>query len=744
MKVPALFRRAIGRGEPVEVIDRGDPAEVQERYYTFNDFFRGDATWFQKALDMVAPTANDASKNTAVASCVNILSQEVASLNIKHYKVDPVTRAREMVNNSNPMRVLSRPNEYQTSSDFWLYEMRSLLLAGSATAFVGARNKRQEIETLHPVPRSLPHVSPEMGDVFYSISDFGDGLFETDVAKLVPSRNIFNPRINCNRHPLIGETPIAAYAFSGAMGSNIQRSAARFFNNMSRPSGVLTTPKPLNQKQLDELKTRWGDATRGDYSGGTPVLHSGLKWEQITMSATDSQMIATYNLSVSDIAMAYRIPLYMLGDMSKATFRNVETLFRVFYTGTLRFYLEHLENNLNRLFELNGITEYLQFDIEEGLLRGDLESRMSALSKGVQGGILTPNEARRTQELPPVEGGDFAFLQRQMAPIKNLLVETVLTPVNDGGGGITPPPAKSTEPKDDGGGSGSTVEQEDDAGDMLVRFNSMVRTMPAVLPAVRTSPSVINVSTPVNVDARLDAKELGAAIKSGLEMMRAATITLSPTIVVPRQEPAIVNVGVDGPVINVPAQAAPIVNLTVPEQKAPVVNVAAPVVNVAVPEQKAPIVNIEQKAPVVNVAVPEQKSPVVNVSVPEQKAPVVNIEQKAPVVNVAVPEQKAPVVNVALPRQETPIINVSVPKQQAPVINVTSPDVRVDVKPADAPVINVAVPEQRAPVVNVAVPEQQAPIVNVNLPEDVDREQIVERDEQGELKRVISRKIRRK
>ena len=257
--------------------------------------------------------------------------------------------------------------------------------------------------------------------VFYQINDFGDGLFDVEVDKLVPARNILNPRINCFRHPLIGETPISAFAYSGAMGSNIQAGSARFFSNMSRPSGVLTTPKPLTAKQLDELKERWGAATKGEFAGGTPVLHSDLKWEQITMSATDAEMIAAYKLSVSDIAMAYRIPLYMLGDMSKATFRNVETLFRVFYTSSLRFYLEHLENNLNSLFELDGNTEYLEFDIESGLLRGDLESRMNALTKGVQGGILTPNEARISQELPPVEGGDYAFLQRQMAPIKNLI-----------------------------------------------------------------------------------------------------------------------------------------------------------------------------------------------------------------------------------------------------------------------------------------------------------------------------------
>jgi hypothetical protein len=45
---------------------------------------------------------------------------------------------------------------------------------------------------------------------------------------------------------------------------------------------------------------------------------------------------------------------------------------------------------------------------------------MEALAKGVQGGVLTPNDARKREGLSPVDGGDEAFMQRQMVPV-NLL-----------------------------------------------------------------------------------------------------------------------------------------------------------------------------------------------------------------------------------------------------------------------------------------------------------------------------------
>jgi len=398
--LPAIFRR--------------DSVPSQQRSYSFStEVFKSDPGWFQKALDNT--NTADVGVNTAVYGCVNILSQEVASLAVHHWKLDD-KGSRSLVKNSQATRVLRKPNPYQTRSDFWLYMMRSLLFNGTAFASV-TRNGRTEVAEMHPLPpRSCsPMVNPETGDVFYSMGDFGDGLFRPD--RVLPASEVFNPRINCNKHPLVGETPIAAVVYAGATGNSIQRSIARFFGNMARPSGVLTTPKPLTKKQIDELRDQWAAVSQGAAMGQTPVLHSDLKWEQITMSATDAEVIASYNLAVSDIAMAYRVPLFMLGDLSKATFRNVETLMRLFYTSSLRFYLEHLENALNQLFQLDGENEYLEFDIESGLLRGDLESRMTALSKGVQGGVITPNEARRREELPPVEGGDEAFLQRQMVPI---------------------------------------------------------------------------------------------------------------------------------------------------------------------------------------------------------------------------------------------------------------------------------------------------------------------------------------
>jgi HK97 family phage portal protein len=419
------------------LLRRRDRSGVVAEERSWMDVFKVDAGWFQKALDQ-KPLAVDISTNTAVYACVNIISQEVASLATHHWKVRG-DGSRQRVKGSNPERVLRKPNKYQTRSDFWMFVMRALLLGGAGYVYA-PRNNRTEVAALHPLPsRCTPMVGPN-GDVYYSISTYDTNLAK--VAPVVPAYYMFNPRINCFRHPLVGETPITAFVNAAVAGGAIQRAVSRFFLNQSRPSGVLMSPKPLTKVMVDQIRSQWNELTQGEAAGKTPLLPNDIKWQQITMSAADAQTIATYQLTVADIAMAYRVPLFMLGDLSKGSFNNVESMMRVFYTSSLRFYLEHLENALNALFELDGEQEYLEFDIETALQRGNLDARINALTKAIQGGIMSPNEARAREELAPLAGGEDLFMQRQMTPVP-LLVELTAAELKKK---LEPPPPPKPPP----------------------------------------------------------------------------------------------------------------------------------------------------------------------------------------------------------------------------------------------------------------------------------------------------------
>lgn len=399
---------------------RADKEKATVGMLGISDFFpsiRSEPNWFQKGGKV--PTTAAAKAHAAVYACVTILSQEVSRLRINHF-LTKEDGSRESLTGSAVTRVLRNPNHYQTRSDFFLFLMEQLLLTGNTYAYA-ERNDVGTVMKLHPRPSNEvePWVVPETGDIFYSLQsrDLDKDMVQEFPEKfLVPARDVLHIKLTASGHPLVGETPLVGMAYAVPQGINIQRDSTSFFGRMSRPSGVLKTPNKIGAPAAMRLKEMWEKGLADNFSGRTAILDNGLEWQPLTMSAADAQLIEQYNMTVQDIAMVYRVPLYMLGDLTKATFNNVETLQKAFQAGSLGFYTEHIEAALDKFFGLDQ-KSYVEFDMERGIVRTELEARMSAYAKGVQGGLLTINEARALDNRPPVPGGDDVFLQRQNWPI---------------------------------------------------------------------------------------------------------------------------------------------------------------------------------------------------------------------------------------------------------------------------------------------------------------------------------------
>lgn len=217
-------------------------------------------------------------------------------------------------------------------------------------------------------------------------------------------------------HPLIGETPLVAAASSVQSGAAINNHLAAFFTNMSRPSGIIRHPGKLEPVAVTRIKERFQDATTGPNTGAPVVFTEGMEWQQLSLSAVDAELIASAKLSQTQVAQIYRVPPFFLGDLGEAKFATVESLTRWFINSGLGFYLDHISDSLTKFFELPPGEEIL-FDYESALLRADFKTFMEALEIGTRSGIMSPNEARKLRNLPPVEHGDAPRVQQQLVPL---------------------------------------------------------------------------------------------------------------------------------------------------------------------------------------------------------------------------------------------------------------------------------------------------------------------------------------
>ena len=373
--------------------------------------------WWQQGYDPINPAGCSA----IVEACVSAYSQTVAMLPGDHWRLNG-KGGRDRVTNTALARILRKPNTYQSISDFMLNLTRSLYLDGNAYA-LGLRNDRFEITELHLMgPReSAPQIVRQTGDVFYRLG--GNDVIDQRLGGeplLVPQRDVLHVRLHTTRqrypYPLIGESPIAAALPDIMAGSAIIQQQIAFYMNQARPSAVLSTDLQLDKDQVQALRDRWNEQVKGLQQGGTPILTAGLKVQPWGTPPKDAELAEVAKMSGQNVALAYRIPLSLLG-LSQTGITSTEVMMQAWIASGLGFALNHIEEAFGLLFALKGVPEeYVEFDTA-ALLRSAFKDRIEALARAVQGGIYAPNEARESEGLDAAAHGDEPRVQQQVVPL---------------------------------------------------------------------------------------------------------------------------------------------------------------------------------------------------------------------------------------------------------------------------------------------------------------------------------------
>lgn len=350
-----------------------------------------------------------------VEACVSAYAQTVAMCPGDHWrKLD--NGGRERVAGSALSRVIRRPNDYQSISDFLLNLTRQMYAQGEAFA-VAIRNDRGEIAELHLMRTGYAMVADD-GAIFYSLggNEVVDRRF--DLSAPVPARDVLHVRLHTPRHPLKGVSPILSTALDLALSGAALNQQVAFYLNQARPSFMLETDQQLTREQSLQLRASWDEQTKGENAGGTPILAWGLKAKPVTASANDGALADMLKMSEQNVALAFRMPLQVLG-LGGTTFASTELLMQSWIASGLGFALNHIEEAFGLLFRLRGMPdEYLEFDTR-ALLRSAYRDQIEALRTGVIGGIYSPDEARSQVDLPAVEGGHGAMprVQQQVVPL---------------------------------------------------------------------------------------------------------------------------------------------------------------------------------------------------------------------------------------------------------------------------------------------------------------------------------------
>lgn len=359
----------------------------------------------------------NAIRSTAVYACVSIIAQSISTLPLMIYRRDG--DAREVATDNPVYAILhDRPNTFMTSVVFRELLATHVLLTGNAYAVIGRNGGNQAVDLVPVDPRSVT-IERKNGRFIYKIQLNEGGTETVDQSDVLHIKGVSFDGIK-------GVSPITAVAKQAiGLGLATEEHGARMFSNAAKPGGVLETDKQLSNEGFKRLKESFAAQYSGlENVGKTPLLEEGVKFKSVTINAQDAQYLETRRFQVAEIARVFRVPPHMIGEQEKNTSwgSGIEQQSIGFVTYTLRSWLTKFEQEYNAklLTPAKGRSEYYAEHNVDGLLRGDSKTRAETLKSYVQGGIITPNEARAKLGFPPKEGGDSLVIQKNMSPLEQL------------------------------------------------------------------------------------------------------------------------------------------------------------------------------------------------------------------------------------------------------------------------------------------------------------------------------------
>lgn len=343
----------------------------------------------------------------AVFACTTLISADISKMRCRLVKEDADGIWSEGDRQKFP--VIKKPNDFQNRIQFWENWINSKLVRGNTYVLKRRNNKQQVIALYILAPDRVRPLVSESGAVYYELmTDNLSGLKQTVT---VPASEIIHDRFNCLFHPLVGLSPIFACGLAATQGLKIQNNSAIFFQNLSRPSGILSAPGAISDETAARLKVDWEAGYSGDNIGKVAVLGDDLKYYPLAMTPEEAQMVDQLKWTAEVVCSTYHVPPYMVGVGAAPTYNNIEALNQQYYNQCLQKLIEDAEECLDEGLEAAD-GEGFEFDLD-GLLRMDTSALYKANSEGVKGGWYKPNEARKRVNLKPVAGGDTPYLQQQ-------------------------------------------------------------------------------------------------------------------------------------------------------------------------------------------------------------------------------------------------------------------------------------------------------------------------------------------
>jgi len=301
-----------------------------------------------------------------------------------------------------------QPNRYQTRTEF--FETLVLNLVTTGNCFCAIERLGDRIISLLPLMSAQMQVDLVGGEITYSYYEPGGNV------RVYSAGSIWHIKMFGNG--VIGLSPLghARQSLGVAIASGDR--ASQLSASGGKSNGILMVDKLLTPEQRAAVRKNFSGLTEGR-TDELFVLEANMKFERTSLSPEDMQLLETRKFQVEDIARFMGVPSVLINDLGGTTAwgSGIFQIMEGFYKLTLRPQLERIESSMKRHLMPPGDWDSVDIEFDfDALLRADMVTRIDGLSKAINSGQLTPNEARAAEGRQNKPGGDTIYLNSTLVP----------------------------------------------------------------------------------------------------------------------------------------------------------------------------------------------------------------------------------------------------------------------------------------------------------------------------------------
>lgn len=366
-------------------------------------------------------TVNNVLQIPAIWECVNKIVRSMSGLPIDILKTIDDDGNTELVKTGQLYYLLNKqPNSYMTPSDFLKKITLDYLIHGNAFVRIDKARGADYIAAL--VPLNAEQVKTYLKDnrVFYKYYSEKDQIIEYSSDEIMHWKGIGNGIVGLSMADFAGTTLTEAVS--------AQDASIEMFRNKGKLNGILSAETPIiNDKQAKDFLKTFTEMRNADL--GIPLLPSGFKFQSLSMSPVETQLLSTREFIVKEFSRWFGIPYGLLtGDSN-----DLVELSNYFYETTVLPMCIELEQVIEQKIIKD---DSLHCKFRTSILkRMSDQTRVSMQTSYVQNGLRTRNELRREDGFGRIDGADELTAQNNLYPLDKLGTananQTKQTPISE-------------------------------------------------------------------------------------------------------------------------------------------------------------------------------------------------------------------------------------------------------------------------------------------------------------------------